>query len=44
VQGISVPSADEVLESLVDAGLLVRAHVGGRYSIPAMVRAFARFE
>ena len=41
VQGLSVPCADEVLESLVDAGLLVRAHVGGRYSVPAMVSAFA---
>jgi hypothetical protein len=41
VQGMTVHCADEVLESLVDAGLLVRAQVGGRYSVSAMVSAFA---
>jgi hypothetical protein len=39
--GITIDSADEALESLVDAGLLTRANVGGRYRVPPMVSVFA---
>jgi hypothetical protein len=39
--GISIESADDVLESLVDAGLLTRANVGGRYCVSALVSVFA---
>jgi DNA polymerase III delta prime subunit len=39
--GISAHSADEQLESLVDAGLLTRADTAGRYYIPTLVSVFA---
>ncbi|WP_410612612.1 helix-turn-helix domain-containing protein [Amycolatopsis sp. lyj-109] len=38
---IPVETADELLESSVDAGLLRRADVAGRYAIPALVKIFA---
>ncbi|GAB3848437.1 AAA family ATPase [Dactylosporangium cerinum] len=39
--GIGVDAADELLESLVDSGLLTRADSTGRYGMSALVRAFA---
>lgn len=39
--GIGLDDADDVLESLVDAGLLARAEAVGRYHISALVTAFA---
>jgi NB-ARC domain len=39
--GISTDTADELLESLVDAGLLTRANVAGRYCMSTLVSAFA---
>lgn len=39
--GISVDAADELLESLVDAGLLCRGQVAGRYSVSRLVSVFA---
>jgi hypothetical protein len=39
--GTSADMADELLESLVDAGLLTRASVPGRYYISTLVSAFA---
>lgn len=39
--GISVEAADQALEQLVDAGLLTRASLPGRYSVPVMVSVFA---
>jgi hypothetical protein len=38
---ISIDSADELLESLVDAGLLTRATVAARYSLSTLARVFA---
>jgi hypothetical protein len=39
--GIPVVSADEMLESLVDSGLIIRADEAGRYGIPELVSAYA---
>jgi hypothetical protein len=39
--GISVDSADELLESLVDAGLLTRANAAGHYFVSTLVSVFA---
>ena len=39
--GISVDTADHTLETLVDAGLLKRANLAGRYCVPAMASVFA---
>jgi hypothetical protein len=39
--GVPVDFADELLESLVDVGLVRRANVAGRYSVSALVSAFA---
>jgi hypothetical protein len=39
--GTSTESADELLESLVDAGLLTRANAAGRYCISTLVSVFA---
>ncbi|WP_250291544.1 NB-ARC domain-containing protein [Frankia sp. CiP1_Cm_nod1] len=39
--GIPIGSADELLESMVDAGLLRRASVAGRYSVSRLFSAFA---
>ncbi|GAA3228643.1 AAA family ATPase [Dactylosporangium siamense] len=39
--GTGVDAADELLESLVDSGLLTRADSTGRYGMSALVRAFA---
>jgi hypothetical protein len=39
--GTSADSAEELLESLVDVGLLTRADAGGRYGMSMLVRAFA---
>jgi hypothetical protein len=39
--GISVHAADELLESLVDVGLLTRANSVGRYGISTLVSVFA---
>ncbi|HET6288840.1 MAG TPA: NB-ARC domain-containing protein [Amycolatopsis sp.] len=39
--GIMIETADELLESVVDAGLLQRAHVAGRYAVSRLVSAFA---
>jgi len=39
--GIPVVAADELLESLVDAGLLRRAMVAGRYGVSTLVSVFA---
>ncbi|MET9000973.1 ATP-binding protein [Amycolatopsis sp. Hca4] len=39
--GAALETADELLESIVDAGLLYRADVAGRYAIPGLVRVFA---
>jgi hypothetical protein len=39
--GLSVDVADQTLEALVNAGLLTRATLAGRYSVPVMVSAFA---
>jgi len=39
--GISLDSADKVLESLVDAGLLTQANVTGRYRVSRLVSIFA---
>jgi hypothetical protein len=41
VLGSAVDEADEVLESLVDAGLLTRATVAGRYRVSTLVGVFA---
>jgi hypothetical protein len=41
VMEISADSADELLESLVDVGLLARASAGGRYRMSPLVSAFA---
>jgi hypothetical protein len=38
---ISIDAADELLESLVDAGLLTRANSAGRYGISTLVSVFA---
>jgi hypothetical protein len=38
--GVPVHAADEVLESLVDAGLLTRANKAGRYRMSTLVSAF----
>jgi hypothetical protein len=38
---VRVELADELLESLVDAGLLTRATVAGRYSVSKLVSVFA---
>jgi DNA polymerase III delta prime subunit len=38
---IPMDSADELLESLVDAGLLTRTSVTGRYSVSTLVSVFA---
>jgi hypothetical protein len=39
--GIPIDSADELLESLVDTGLLRRANVAGRYNVSTLVNVFA---
>jgi DNA polymerase III delta prime subunit len=39
--GISAVMAEELLESLVDAGLLTQANVAGRYCISTLLSAFA---
>ncbi|MET7421154.1 hypothetical protein [Dactylosporangium sp. NPDC005555] len=39
--GTSADTADELLESLVDSGLLTRADGTGRYDVSALTRAFA---
>ncbi|MBE8516800.1 helix-turn-helix domain-containing protein [Amycolatopsis sp. H6(2020)] len=39
--GVVIETADELLESIVDVGLLRRADVAGRYAIPALVKIFA---
>jgi hypothetical protein len=39
--GVCIESADELLESLVDAGLLTRANAAGRYGISTLVSVFA---
>ncbi|MFI9456194.1 NB-ARC domain-containing protein [Amycolatopsis sp. NPDC052450] len=39
--GIMIETADELLESVVDAGLLQRASVAGRYAVSRLVSAFA---
>ncbi|MFG2043637.1 NB-ARC domain-containing protein [Dactylosporangium sp. NPDC048998] len=39
--GMSVEAADRALEQLVDAGLLTRATLAGRYCVPVMVSIFA---
>ncbi len=39
--GVAIETADELLESIVDAGLLRRADFAGRYAIPELVRVFA---
>jgi hypothetical protein len=39
--GISTHSADELLESLVDVGLLTRANAAGRYFVSTLVGVFA---
>ncbi|KFU77110.1 NB-ARC domain-containing protein [Amycolatopsis lurida] len=39
--GIMIETADELLESVVDAGLLQRANVAGRYAVSRLVSAFA---
>ena len=39
--GISIDPADELLESLVDAGLLTQANSAGRYCISTLVSVFA---
>ncbi|WP_202797623.1 MULTISPECIES: NB-ARC domain-containing protein [Protofrankia] len=39
--GVPIESADELLESMVDAGLLRRASVAGRYSVSRLFSAFA---
>jgi hypothetical protein len=39
---ITITTADDLLESLVDAGLLVRGSVDGRYDMSTLVSAFAR--
>jgi hypothetical protein len=39
--GVSVDTADELLESLVDAGLVRHSAATGQYGIPALVGAFA---
>jgi hypothetical protein len=38
---VSVPAADELLESLVDVGLLTRTDVADRYCVPPLVGVFA---
>ncbi|MET0134656.1 MAG: NB-ARC domain-containing protein, partial [Kibdelosporangium sp.] len=38
---VPIEAADELLESLVDAGLLVRATVAGRYTVSRLVSVFA---
>ena len=38
---IPLPAADRTLETLVDAGLLTKANLAGRYCLPAMVSVFA---
>jgi hypothetical protein len=38
---VAVDEADDALESLVDAGLLTRASVAGRYRVSTLVGAFA---
>jgi hypothetical protein len=38
--GVPIEAADELLESLVDAGILQRATVGGRYSVSPLLSAF----
>ncbi|MEU8635445.1 NB-ARC domain-containing protein [Amycolatopsis sp. NPDC048633] len=38
---VSIETADELLESMVDAGLLRRADGAGRYAVPALVGMFA---
>ncbi|MEU3624536.1 NB-ARC domain-containing protein [Amycolatopsis coloradensis] len=39
--GILIETADELLEAVVDAGLLQRANVAGRYAVSRLVSAFA---
>ncbi|HET6705985.1 MAG TPA: hypothetical protein VFH84_13495, partial [Amycolatopsis sp.] len=39
--GVTSETAEELLESIVDAGLLRRADVAGCYAIPTLVKAFA---
>ncbi|WP_322767798.1 hypothetical protein [Frankia sp. Cr1] len=39
--GIPVESADELLESMVNVGLLRRANAAGRYRVPRLVSVFA---
>jgi hypothetical protein len=39
--GIRAEAADELLESLVDAGLLARAEIAGRYRVSTLVSVFA---
>ncbi|KDN18732.1 ATP-binding protein [Amycolatopsis rifamycinica] len=39
--GVATETAEELLESIVDAGLLRRADVAGRYAIPTLVGVFA---
>ncbi len=39
--GILIETADELLESVVDAGLLQRANVAGRYAVSRLVSVFA---
>jgi DNA polymerase III delta prime subunit len=39
--GIMIETADELLESVVDAGLLQRANVAGRYAVSRLVSVFA---
>jgi DNA polymerase III delta prime subunit len=39
--GVTIETADELLESMVDAGLLRRADVAGRYAVPRLVGMFA---
>ncbi len=38
--GTTIHAADDVLESLVDTGLLTKTNVGGRYRVPSMVGVF----
>jgi DNA-binding IclR family transcriptional regulator len=38
---IRAEAADELLESLVDAGLLTRAETAGRYRVSTLVSVFA---
>ncbi|MGV9362213.1 helix-turn-helix domain-containing protein [Amycolatopsis sp. NPDC003731] len=39
--GVTIETADELLESIVDSGLIRRADAAGRYAIPELVKVFA---